>query len=81
MLHSAQMLFGFSSGEFATLHIFPEPLDAVSKVRIKPYDLGFEDYTINTKQQPLSCVVVVEKLTDRLRDTGEKEHTHTAINT
>ena len=55
LLHSAQMSFGFSSGEFAALHIFPESLDAESKARIKPYDLGFEDYTINTKKQPLSC--------------------------
>ena len=75
------MSFGFSSGEFAALHTFPEPLDAESKARINPQDLGFEDYTINTKQQPLSCVVVVEKLTERLRDTGEEKHTHTAINT
>ena len=81
MLHSAQMLFGFSSGEFAALHIFPEPLDDESKDRIKPYDLGFKDYTINTKQQPLSCVVVVEKLTYKLRDTGEEEHKQIAINT
>ena len=44
------MSFGFSSGEFASLHTFPEPLDAESKARIKPQDLGFEDYTINTKQ-------------------------------
>ena len=44
------MLNGFTPVEFTALLKSPEPLDAKSKATIKPYDLGLQVDTINTKQ-------------------------------
>ena len=53
LLHPVHMLNGFTPVEFIALHNSPKPLDDKSKAMIKPYDLGLQVYTINTKQPPL----------------------------
>ena len=54
-----------------------EPLDAESMAWIKPDDLGFEDYTINTlhSRSVELLLLFVKTLTEEIKRYKEEEHT------